>query len=178
MIPKSTMFITFIMSVGCSQRVHVKTTRYVPKAIIDTTVVEDLNINGKDVVIPVGFGAAAYELFDHEARVGKGFIERSHINPWTFGLSVGGAAVLAPTLALAAVVAVNPAWIFAPSVFLDGKGVGSFLAYLSQAASIWTVPAAALGAAIGLLPLIGLFFSERLPDVVTLDVHNGIKVTW
>jgi hypothetical protein len=75
---------------------------------------------------------------------------------------------LAPMLSMVGVLLVNPAWVFSPTVFLNGGGVGSFFAFLSQTASFWTFPAATLGLCIGLLPLLGLLRAEGLPEVLLL----------
>lgn len=161
--------------VGCAQSIHLKTTRIVSQVIIDGEAVGAASPQGREAAVPVKFGAASYELYDQEILVGKGFINRTQINPWSYGFSVGGAMLLTPALALAGAIAVNPAWIFASSVFLQGGGVGTFWAYLAQTASFWTFPAVTLGAVVGLLPLAGLLYSERLPDVVLLTTHDSTR---
>lgn len=175
---RSFFLIGLVMASACTQTVHLKSAKRITKAVIDGETVENIGPEGRDVILPVKFGAAHYELYDRDLLIGKGRVERSQINPWSYGLSVGGAMVLTPALALTGVLAVNPAWVFSSSVFLQGGGVGAFWAYLTQTASAWTFPAATLGAAIGLLPLLGLLYSEKLPDVVMLSTDGGLKLSW
>jgi len=156
-----------------SQSVHVKTSARVSQLTIDGKELGAIGPDGKDVEVPVNFGAASFTAFDGEKKIANGLLARKQISPFAFGPSVGGAMVLAPILGFAGAVAVNPSWVFAPSVFLHGGGLGSFWAYLAQTASFWTFPAVTLGLAIGLLPLVGLLYSERLPDVVWINLDRG-----
>lgn len=155
--------------IACEQSVHLKTTRPVSKIIIDGEDIGASDTLGREVLLPVRFGPAHYQLFDERGLIAKDVVERSHLDPWVFGASVGSAMFLAPALSFLGVLLVNPAWVFSTTVFLNGGGAGSFLAFLSQTASFWTFPAATLGFCIGLLPLLGLLRAERLPDVILLS---------
>lgn len=140
--------------------------------IVDGKDLGSIGPEGKDVLVPVKFGSANYRVMQGDKIVANGLLARKQISPFGFGPSVGGAMLLAPVLGLAGAIAANPSWIFAPSVFLSGGGLGSFWAYLAQTASFWTFPAVTLGFAIGLLPLVGLLYSERLPDVVWINIGD------
>lgn len=165
----------FLSLLGCMQSVHLKVTRPLSRVVIDDQVFDSVGLNGLDAQVPVNFGPAKYSVYESEKLVYEGTMPRSQIDPWIFGLSVGGAMLLTPTLAFAGALSVNPSWIFASSVFLGGGGAGSFWAYLAQTASFWTMPMALLGAALGLLPLIGLAYSERLPDVVLIATPEDLR---
>jgi hypothetical protein len=170
------LFVVVILILSaCSQNVHIKTSQRVTQVVIDGAELGPIGPEGKDVVVPVKFGAASYSLYDGNKIISSGFLPRSQIYPWSYGLSIGGAMVAAPVLGFVGAVAVNPAWFFAPAVFLHGGGAGSFWAHIAQIASMWTFPAATLGILIGLLPLLGLVYSERLPDVVLLNTNYGTR---
>jgi hypothetical protein len=172
----ATLSITLLLTLtSCTQSVHVKTSQRVSQLIIDGKELGPIGPEGKDVAVPVKFGSAKYTALNGDTTIASGLLARTQINPWTYGLSVGGAMVLAPTIGFGCAVAVNPSWFFAPSVFLEGGGIGAFWAYLSQTASIWTIPAATIGIAIGLLPLLGFLYSERLPDVVWINTDYMTK---
>lgn len=158
-----------LVCVACEQNVHIKTSTRVSQLVIDKKELGAFGPDGKDAVIPVNFGAASYSAFDGEKMSASGLLARTHINPWSYGLSVGGAMVASPILGFGFAISVNPAWFYAPSVLMNGGGMGAFWAYLAQSASVWTFPAATLGLLIGLLPLVGLLYSERLPDVVWIN---------
>lgn len=163
------LVLSALLLCACSQNVHIKTSQRVSKLVIDDAVLGEITPEGKDVTLPVKFGPASYSAYDGNRIVASGSIPRSRIDPWTYGLSVGGAMVFAPTLGFFSALAVNPAWFFAPTVFLNGGSVGSFWAYLAQTASVFTFPAATLGFLIGLLPLVSLIYAERVPDNVLLS---------
>lgn len=160
---------------GCAQNVHVKSTSAISKVVIDDYVISDIGPTGKEAILPIRFGPASYQIFQNDELILEGELPRTQVSPLVFGLAVGGAVVFTPTLAISAAILVNPSWIFASSVFVNGGGASSFWAYFAQTASFWTLPAIFLGAAIGLLPLVGLAYSERLPDVVLIATPESMR---
>lgn len=156
-----------LLSPGCAKQVVLRS-----QAAVST-----VHIPGQPP-IPLRDGEAAARVEPGDAPVPytlvvaeqttEGSIPRTDWNPWWLMGGVAGAVCCAPSLAIAGVLVVNPA--------IAGAGLACCLSQspavcLTAAANPtwWTLPAATLGASLGLLPL-GLISLAREPaDMVSLD---------
>ena len=118
------------------------------------------------VELPKGFGPVSYSVYNKKGRLlHEGKLARTQRDPLITGLSIAGAVVAVPVMAIVGVLIANPSW---PAAFkhvakTPGANLGAFLA---NSMSSWTLPVAAVFGAVGLLPLLGLLKSEMLPDEV------------
>ncbi|MEI6325031.1 MAG: hypothetical protein WCO91_06250 [Gemmataceae bacterium] len=84
------MSATVLSVAACEQNVHIKSSVRVAKIVIDDRVIESVGPDGRDALVPINFGPASYSAFENDRLVTSGLLPRSQIQPWLFGLCVGG----------------------------------------------------------------------------------------
>lgn len=126
-------------------------------------------IDGRAVVeLSTGLGPVSYSVYNAKGHVlDEGKLTRTRQDPLVMGLSIAGAIVAVPVLAFVGVLVANPSWADAFSNVAKTAG-GNLGAFLTNSMSAWTLPIATVFGALGLLPLLGLLRSEKLPDEVVV----------
>jgi hypothetical protein len=131
--------------------------------------------DGVDVEISPGFFPVAYEFEHKDGTVVKGEWARSELSWFPLVSALIGVAFCVPFCAGAAFIIANPSLFAAPLFLLCGtcSGFGAVLASTSWCSA----PCAASGATVGLFPLLLLYFAERVPVELDVDLSKTPPVT-
>ncbi|MEM7589392.1 MAG: hypothetical protein AAF320_04475 [Myxococcota bacterium] len=165
----SFLTVLFLVCVsGCgTQRVYVRAPQEAAHVVLANQRVPVVS-GEASVQLQKGFGPVSYSVYDRDGQLlNEGKLARTQKDPLVTSLSIVGTIVAVPVLAFAGVLVANPSW---PAAFRNvSKTAGGNLgAFLANSMSSWTLPIATAFGALGLLPLLGLLRSEKLPDEVVV----------
>lgn len=120
------------------------------------------------IEVPQGIGPVPYSVYDSRGNLlDQGQLARTKRDPLITSMSIVGTVIAVPVLAFTGVLVANPSWWAAFSNVSQTPG-GNLRAFLANSMSTWTLPVATIFGALGLLPLLGLLKSEKLPDEVVV----------
>jgi hypothetical protein len=161
---------------GCAQTVLFKTEKRGATLEVDGQNVGEIPAEGKQVEIRSGFAALPIKVTLSDGTTHESEVPRTEGNNWLFAAGLVGAGLCVPALCAAGLWVANPLAPLACLAACGGGGCGAGYAFLAQTATFWSAPIGALGACVGLSPLIATGLSGELPDVVTLQVPQAPEV--
>lgn len=152
--------------VGCAQQVHLRVGGPPAQVRFAEQELGEVGGEGVDVRVDAGTGPVPFEIRRGLSRT-RGVVERSEVDVTLLAAGMIAAGCGAPTLAGVALLAANP--LLAASLLTACAVQSPALAIAATNNLGWvTLPAAALGGALGALPCASAVFALRLPTTIEL----------